>query len=284
MSNNTNKNSPKNGQKKYGKNKKNSAGKKTPEKSGEIEPVRLSKIMAQRGLASRRQADRLIEAGHVLVDGVVINTLGTKIHPEAQIELSRLGEDWCARWMTVIMNKPVGIVSTQPEENDTPAWQLLEPRTAYEVEDRATVDAVCKKPWTLSVAGRLDKESRGLLVLTQDGRVAKAITGGKTFEKEYIVTTNKNASRDQAGSLRGMRTLEGERILPMQVDTLPDGRLRFILREGKKHHIRRACESVGLRVTDLQRIRVGPWRLADLPEGQWRIVDADELKRLQDPS
>jgi len=131
------------------------------------------------------------------------------------------------------------------------------------------------------VAGRLDRASRGLLVLTQDGNVARRIIGGQGVEKCYLVRTAEPATDVQIRKLRGRLSLDAQPLRPMRVERLADDTLRFVLVEGKKHQIRRLCRRFGLTVVDLFRVAVGPLAIGDLPEGRWRLVRADELARLR---
>lgn len=241
---------------------------------------RVAKLMAARGLCSRREAERLIDAGCVLVDGVVVPAQGAKALPEADIRISEGGGALLGGRATVLLHKPIGIVSTQPEPGQTPAWTLLRAETRRGPIDAAAERALLAAPWELSVAGRLDRASRGLLVLTQDGTVARRIIGGNGVEKEYRVATNAPASDGQLRKLNGPLQLDGSALRPMRVGRVDERTLRFVLVEGKKHQIRRCCRMVGLQVTDLLRVAVGPLALADLPPGGWRLASADELARL----
>jgi 23S rRNA pseudouridine2604 synthase len=237
--------------------------------------------MARRGLCSRREAERLIEAGLVLVDGVVVREQGTKALPDAKIEILPEGGRALAARLTVILHKPAGIVSTQPEPGQTPAWKLIRRDNVRGPVDPATLDRVVADPAGLSVAGRLDRASRGLLVLTQDGTLARLLIGGNAVEKSYLVRTAEPATDGQVRKLNAPMQLDGQPLLPMRVRAAGDSLLRFRLREGKKHQIRRVCRHVGLDVTDLFRESVGPLRIGDLPEGQWRLATEDELARLR---
>lgn len=246
------------------------------------EPVRLSKRMSELGLASRREADEFIERGWVLVDGKPA-VLGQKVGPQARIELLPQADKSQRRRVTVLLNKPVGYVSGQAEDGYLPAKTLITPQNRW-----AGDDAVQR--WSpaqlraLVPAGRLDIDSVGLLVLTQDGRVAKAIIGeDSTIEKEYIV----RVADAQTGAapvfdektlalLRHGLSLDGKALLPAQVEAMNEAELRFVLKEGKKRQIRRMCAAVGFKVLRLKRVRVGRVRLGALPPGQWRYLKDNE--------
>jgi 23S rRNA pseudouridine2604 synthase len=219
----------------------------------------------------------------VLVNGVVTSIQGSKARPDAEITIAAAGRDALDTKLTVVLHKPAGIVSTQPEPGQTPAWKLLTRRGASGRIGDDLLERVTARPQTFSVAGRLDRASRGLLVLTQDGTVAKRIIGGHSVKKTYIVETVEEVRGTQVEKLNGRLTLDDEPLLPMQVDRLAPNRLRFVLVEGRKHQIRRVCRRVGLTVTDLFRAAVGPFEIADLDEGRWRMASERELQALAAP-
>lgn len=238
------------------------------------EKVRLSKLMAERGICSRREADDYISRGLVLVNGEKISQLGTKVSPDVKITLEAQALKQQKRLATIILNKPIGYVSAQPEPQYTPAIRLLTPENQFgESKNRMTPD-IFKG---LAVAGRLDIDSQGLLLFTQDGRIAKKIIGEDSkLEKEYIVRVEGTLPPEKLKLLRHGLSLDGKALKPAQVEWINEDQLRFILREGKKRQIRRMCEAVGLRVTGLKRVRIGNLRLGKLPEGQWRFLEDDE--------
>lgn len=243
------------------------------------EPVRISKLMSQRGLCSRREAERLIEAGSVVVDGQVVREQGTKADPKAEIRIEGPGATWMARKVTVLCNKPPGIVSTQPEGEQVPAWTLLTAERFAGTLDEAA-RRVIDQPWYLNVAGRLDRDSRGLLVLSSDGLVVRRITAGGAVGKVYRVALDRMPDEEQFRRLQGRMVLDGKPLKKMQVTRAGRQHLRFELSEGRKHQIRRACRLVGLEVRDLQRTGIGPWTLGDLGEGRWRLATSEELAAL----
>ncbi len=239
------------------------------------EGVRLSKVMSERGICSRREADLWIERGWVLVDGERISELGSRIKPDADITISKEAQRDQAKQVTVLLNKPVGYVSGQPEPGFTPAITLITAENQLWQSGDPEF-----KPWmlrNLAPSGRLDIDSTGLLVLTQDGRVAKKLIGEDSpVEKEYLVRV---AGEMIPGGLKLLQhglELDGKPLKPAWVKQLNEDQLHFILKEGKKRQIRRMCELVGLQVTGLKRVRVGRVRLGDLPLGQWRFLRADE--------
>ena len=237
--------------------------------------VRVAKLMAERGLCSRREADVYIERGWVFVDGQRVTELGTRVQPSANISLDKQARATQARQMTVLLHKPVGFVSGQPEPGFRPAVSLVVPENQCCTPDTPLFHPACLKG--LAPAGRLDIDSTGLLVLTQDGRIARQLVGDDSdVEKEYLVRVAGNLIENGLVLLNHGLTLDGVELRPAQVEWLNDDQLRFILKEGRKRQIRRMCELVGLRVVGLKRVRIGNVRLADLPPGQWRYLREDE--------
>jgi 23S rRNA pseudouridine2604 synthase len=236
--------------------------------------------MARRGLCSRREAERLIAAGEVWVNGVVVSEQGSKAPLDAEIVLGARAHDTLAAKLTVLVHKPVGVVSTMPNEGQIPAWRLLRPDTVVGVIDPETLARVTAAPQSLSVAGRLDRNSRGLLLLTQDGTVARRLVGGNSIEKEYLVRTAEAVTDSQLAKLRGPLRLDDRPLRPMRVERVEPSLLRFGLVEGRKHQLRRVCRHVGLHVVDLFRTAIGPFAVTGLPEGGWRLVTTDELQKL----
>jgi 23S rRNA pseudouridine2604 synthase len=248
------------------------------------ELIRLSKLMAQRGVCSRREADAFIEQGLVLVDGVVVNQLGAKVAPDVEITLAPQAVEKQGRLISIILNKPVGYVSAQPEAGYTPAIKLI---TAANQFGKSGVrksgggkSGARLKPEHLkglAVAGRLDIDSQGLLLFTQDGRLAKKIIGEESrVEKEYIVRVEGSLPDDKLRLLRRGLELDGRPLKPARVEWINEDQLRFVLREGRKRQIRRMCDLVGLNVVGLKRVRIGNIRLGNLPEGKWRFLEPEE--------
>lgn len=238
------------------------------------EKVRLSKLMAERGLCSRREADDYISRGLVLVDGVKVDQLGTKVARHVRITLEAQALKQQKRLVTIMLNKPVGWVSAQPEPPYQPAVKLIIPQNQWGESSQRLKQEHFEG---LAVTGRLDIDSQGLLLFTQDGRIAKKIIGeDSSIEKEYLVRVEGKLPADKLKLLNHGLELDGKALKPAKVEWLNEDQLRFILKEGKKRQIRRMCELVGLRVTGLKRVRVGNLKLGKLPEGQWRFVEEDE--------
>lgn len=244
------------------------------------EPVRLSKRMSELGLCSRREADEWIERGWVRVDGIVVSELGSKVLPGQRITVERQAAAQQARRVTVLLNKPMGYVSGQAEDGYKPAVTLINASSRWP-EDKAPIQFHPSQLRSLVPAGRLDIDSVGLLVLTQDGRIAKQLIGEDTsVEKEYLVRVKySKPGRLPDSDLKLLNhglSLDGKKLLPAKVRWQNEDQLSFILREGKKRQIRRMCEAVGLKVLGLKRVRIGGVKLGNLPPGQWRYLGPDE--------
>ncbi len=235
--------------------------------------------MATLGLASRREADEWIEAGWVKVDGRLA-VLGQRVLPQARIEVDPAARHQQAQRVTVLVHKPVGYVSGQAEDGYPPAASLVKADTRW-VEDRAPLRFHPGHLRHLAPAGRLDIDSTGLLVLTQDGRIAKQLIGEDSqVEKEYLVRVAfRGAGRLPPESLARLQhglVLDGVQLKPAKVSWQNEDQLRFVLREGRKRQIRRMCELVGLEVLGLKRVRIGSVVLGKLPAGQWRYLGPHE--------
>jgi len=232
--------------------------------------------MGELGLCSRREADRWIVNGWVKVDGKVIDTLGVRVSPQARIEIDRAAREHQDTQVTFLLNKPVGYVSGQAEDGYKPAIVLIVPANRWSADPSATRFQGSHLRG-LAPAGRLDIDSTGLLVLTQDGRIAKQLIGqDSSIEKEYLVRVQGKLSEDGMRRLQHGLTLDGVTLKPAQVSWQNEDQLRFVLREGRKRQIRRMCELVGLVVTGLKRVRSGNVALGGLPVGKWRYLRADE--------
>lgn len=236
---------------------------------------RLSKLMGERGLCSRREAEQWIVNGWVKVDGQIVEVLGTRVPRTAQIEVDQRAREQQADFATIILNKPIGYVSGQAEDGYEPATVLIRPENRWRGDDSGRRFDPSHLVG-LAPAGRLDIDSTGLMVYTQDGRVAKHLIGGNDVEKEYLVRVQGVLSAEGMARLRHGLMLDGVKLKPAQVSWQNEDQLRFGLREGRKRQIRRMCEIVGLKVTGLKRIRTGRVLLGSLPLGQWRYLRSDE--------
>ena len=240
-----------------------------------LEPVRINKWLGQTGVCSRREAEALIAAGMVSIDGESVTDAGRKIEPGQTLTLNDRGEAALASGVTILIHKPLGYVSGQPEPDKIPAVRLL-----TEV-NRVGEGAVPAEDASLPPIGRLDEDSRGLLLLSSDGVVAKAVIGPQShLDKEYLVRVEGDVTEKKLALLRRGLMLDGRILKYAKVSRMEQNRLRFILTEGRNRQIRRMCEMVDLEVIDLLRIRVGPIQLNNLPEGKWRMISPEEREAL----
>lgn len=256
------------------------AAAKLPNQQDDTSP-RLSKRMAELGLCSRREADEWIVNGWVKVDGEIIDVLGTRVSPDAEIIVSGYAMDHQSESVTILLHKPVGHVSGQAEDGYQPAIVLVHPDNEW-LDDPDLNEHNAKEFQRgflkgLAPAGRLDIDSTGLLVLTQDGRVARHLIGqDSSVEKEYLVRVEGELDEKGLALLNHGLSLDGEQLKPAKVSWQNEDQLRFVLREGKKRQIRRMCEAVGLLVVGLKRVRIGSVNLGKLPLGMWRYLRDNE--------
>ena len=237
--------------------------------------IRVSKLMSERGMCSRREADEYIAKGWVMVNGSRVEELGTRAPHNAKNTLTEKGLG--VSKVTILINKPIGYVSGQAEDEYKPAITLVKPDNQFS-EDKSKKVFIRQHLKGLAPAGRLDIDTTGLLVLTQDGRIAKKLIGQDTeIEKEYLVRVSGTLTESGMELLHHGLELDGKALKPAKVSWVNEDQLRFVLRGGKKRQIRRMCEFVGLSVTGLKRVRIGRVTLSKLPIGQWRYLDDKEL-------
>jgi 23S rRNA pseudouridine2604 synthase len=237
--------------------------------------VRISKLMAERGLCSRREADAYIERGLVFVNGERVTQLGTRTTPDATITLAGEARSQQASQATILLHKPIGYVSGQAEDGYRPAVTLVAAHSQWSEDRGRRFQPAHLKG--LAPAGRLDIDSTGLLVLTQDGRIARQLVGeNSVVDKEYLVRVEGRLDERGLALLNHGLSLDDRKLRPAKVEWANEDQLRFVLNEGRKRQIRRMCELVGLKVTGLKRVRIGRVRLGDLPLGQWRYLREGE--------
>lgn len=249
--------------------------------------VRLNKRLAELGWCSRREADDWIARGWVLVDGRPA-VLGQLVDAQARLELDPQARGAQQQQVTILLHKPLGYVSGQAEDGHQPAATLVRAASRWR-DDRTAHRFDSAQLRGLAPAGRLDIDSTGLLVLTQDGRVARQLIGEDSqVEKEYLVRVSLGpvaegvrAALDAQAPLalqllRHGLSLDGVALKRAQVEWINDEQLRFVLTEGRKRQIRRMCERMGLQVVGLKRVRIGGVRLGPLPAGQWRYLAPGE--------
>lgn len=236
--------------------------------------MRVNKWLAHEGVCSRREAEEAIAAGRVSIDGARVHDPGHKIGAGQTLTLEQSG---VKAPLSFVLNKPVGFVSAQPEGPQIPAARLL---TTANLWPLARDEAPSSRA-SLAPLGRLDQDSRGLLLLSADGVLAKAVIGETSrLDKEYRVRVEGRVEAAKLVQLRHGLSLDGRTLKPACIEEVAAGALRFVLYEGRKRQIRRMCELVGLRVIDLQRVRIGPLELGALPEGQWRRLRDDERESI----
>lgn len=242
------------------------------------EPPRLAKQISEMCQCSRREADEWIENGWVRVDGVVVTTLGTRVHPNAKIEIKEEASKHETESVTILLNKPLDMASGKAEggEGGESALQLIRPENRW-AEDETRLNFKATHLRGLALAGKLDPESTGMLVFTQEGSVARRITGDDTrLEKEYMVRVEGELSPEGLKQLNHGLSLDDVKLKRAQVSWQNEQQLRFVLHESRKRQIQRMCELVGLRVTGIKRIRIGSVSLGKLPAGQWRYLREGE--------
>ena len=230
--------------------------------------IRLQKVMAGRGVASRRRAEELISAGHVRVDGELVTTLGTRVAEDARIEVDGRPVAAAPPHRYVLLNKPVGVVSTAQDERGR----------------RTVVDHVGARE-RLYPVGRLDTDSEGLLLLTNDGAWAERVLHPRYgHEREYDAWVEGDLTAEALARLqRGIPLEEGiARAVRITVRSRSraGSRLSLVLRTGWKRQVRRMCLAVGLKVTRLVRVRMGPLELGKLRPGEFRDLTKKEIDAL----
>lgn len=239
------------------------------------EPLRINKWLAEEGVCSRREADALILKGLIKVDGEAA-VAGQKIEAGQTLTLLQKATRQLDNKLSLIFHKPEGIVSGTPEPGEIPAVRLITEKTLS-----GKAHAIPGRYNKLAPLGRLDKDSRGLLVLSEDGVLAKALIGPEsTVDKEYVVKVKGDVTPEKLALLRHGLELDGRKLKPAEVEQVKAHELRFVLHEGRNRQIRRMCEMLDLRVMDLWRTHIGPLSLDGLPEGRWRHLTPVERTAL----
>ncbi len=235
--------------------------------------MRLTKYLAQNGFCSRREAEMYIRRGWLKVDGEKVTRVNTEVNEMSQIDVLPALINHQNQLITILLHKPVGYVSGQPEKGYRTAASLLVKERRYGSKSR-------KIKWPLkrlAPAGRLDIDSSGLLVFSQDGRIPRQLIGPEsTIEKEYLVRVNRRVSSKQIDKLTYGLKLDNVQLREAKVKQIDTNFLQVILTQGRKRQIRRMCGLVGLQVTGLKRVRIGNVRLGSLPSGHWRLLGKNE--------
>ena len=227
--------------------------------------VRLQKVLAQAGLGSRRVCEDLMEARRVRVNGEVA-VLGRRVDPEVDvIEVDRAQIGVKAGLVHYLLNKPAGVITTASDTHGRPT----------------VVDLVPPEPRVFPV-GRLDADSEGLLLLTNDGDLTHRLSHPSFgVDKEYLVEVEGAPHRGALARLREGVDLDDGRTAPAKVALLDARLLRITIHEGRNRQVRRMCEAVGFPVLRLVRTRIGPLTDRTLPPGEWRPLTQDEVRALE---
>lgn len=228
------------------------------------EPVRINKFLSEAGVCSRREADRLVESGKVTVDGIPAE-MGTKVLPGQRVCVNGKPVRAEEEDILLVVNKPIGIVCTTAEfDKDNIVDFINYPKRVYPI-------------------GRLDKDSSGLILMTNQGElVNKILRGGNNHDKEYMVRVNQPVTQEFVAAMEaGVVLDDGVKTLPCRVEKTGGYSFRIILTQGLNRQIRRMCEALGYRVSNLKRIRVMNIELGDLRVGSYRKVTTEEYAELR---
>lgn len=228
--------------------------------------IRLQKILADAGIASRRKSEEYIKKGLVKVNGKIIKELGVKIDQDKdKIEFKgKIVKSKKEEYVYIILNKPAGYVSTCKKGKE---------------RGRIVLDLIEKKKMLrLWPIGRLDKDSEGLLILTNDGELTNKLTHPKfEKEKEYEVEVNNPLDKEFLIKMqRGVR-INGYKTRPAKTNQIGKNKFKIIIKEGKKRQIRKMCEILEYKVVKLKRIRIGKLRLGNLKKGEWKVLKKIEI-------
>ena len=226
--------------------------------------IRLQKFLSEAGVCSRRKGEKYILAGEVTVNGKVVTALGTKVDPSTDtVRFKRTRVEKPDRLVYVMLNKPAGFVTSCDHRGESVVTDLVD------------------LPQRLFPVGRLDKESTGLLLLTNDGRIHHRLSHPSfDHEKEYDVTVQRPIHDADLETMRQGMHLDGAMTRKARVKRITGRRFRMVLKEGKNRQIRRMVGKLSHRVSRLHRIRVADLKLGRLPKGEWRHLTGDEARRL----
>ena len=226
--------------------------------------VRLQKFLAKAGVCSRREGERFIAAGRVRVNGSVVREMGSRVDPEAdRVEVDGRLVAMEEKPVYILLNKPKGYISSCRHEGEP-----------------IVIDLVPVRERVFPV-GRLDKDSTGLLLLTNDGRIHHRLAHPSfDHEKEYVVETKREISDAALKKMAGGIEIDGKQTRPAEVLRESKNRFRIVLREGRKRQIRRMVDAVENEVKSLHRVRMAGLSLGNLPEGKWRYLEDPEIRSL----
>lgn len=223
--------------------------------------MRIQKYLSSQNILSRREAELYMQRGWIRVNGHVVTELGTKIDPNRdRVEVVPEGQKALQSYVYLAFFKPVGIVSNCPAEGERQVTDLLPPHLAH-----------------VSTIGRLDKDSEGLILLTDDGLFAKAALNSM-HEREYLVRVNGVFTPAMAERLEEGVTMLGTETKPVRITRLDEQCFLIVMSEGKNRQIRRMVQKVGLQVVRLKRLRFGNVKLGDLAKGDYRPLRLAEKR------
>ena len=234
------------------------------------EEIRLQKRMAQLGIASRRQSEKLISAGRVKVNGQLVTELGTRVHPSDRIALDGKAVEPLKQALVLLMNKPPGVICTRSDDPEARTiYDLLPPDLPF-----------------VSYVGRLDVATEGVLLLTSDGELARGLTHPeRAVPRVYQVKVRGRVSTETLRRLCEGIPLDDRPTRPVEAKQLSHGerhdRLELTLFEGRNRHVRRIMEAVGHPVMKLRRVSFGGVRIDGLPLGRWRYLEPSEVQLLR---
>ena len=227
--------------------------------------IRLNKYLRDSGLCSRRKADEFIEAGYIQINGEIVTDLGVKLDPEIdKIEILNGAHEAKAKFRYILLNKPKGYVCSKNHEDGIPVFELI-----------PQID-------NITYAGRLDKESHGLVILSNDGEFVYRVAGAEFGkEKEYIVRVKQELTPDFIrNQANGSIILDGKQVKPAKIKQIGTHVYKITLNEGINRQIRKMAEAMGYNVIDLKRIRIDNITDDNLKPGQWREISTDEIKHI----
>ncbi len=228
------------------------------------EPVRLNKFLSEAGVCSRREADRLIENGQVTIDGKKAG-MGVKVMPGQEVKVGKKIVSKSQRMIVMAVNKPRGIVCTE------------------EKRERNSIIRFLNYPERITYVGRLDKDSRGLLLMTNNGDIInKMMRAGNLHEKEYKVTVDKEITEQFLSKMASGVPILDTVTRPCKIEKIGKYTFKIILTQGLNRQIRRMCEALGYEVKDLLRTRIMNIELGQLKEGTYRMLTDQELEVLYD--
>jgi len=223
--------------------------------------IRLQKYLADAGVASRRQAEELILAGKIKVNNKIIKELGIKISDNDEVEYNGKKITVESQKIYIILNKPVGYITS-----------------VVSTQGRSVLDLVKIKERVYPV-GRLDKDSRGLILLTNDGELTNEITHPRYgSEKEYEVVLNRPITDSDVVKLKNSMIIDGKKLQPVKITLVKNNKLNLILKEGINRQIRKMMKKLSYNVVDLKRIRIGKIKIGNLKEGQWKEIEKNQIK------